>query len=168
MEPHTNLDRTLRSGTSRPSPPIFLNRAQPANQGSGSIPASIPASIPTVLQPQALSGTEGHHFQTALDQSMQSGAAVIVDLLWIKDIRSEGLDLLLAAMQQAQTAGASLLFQSMDQVTRNQLDDLWEQRRDMGTPNDLFAPDFENFLASFQSTKEATLRAFEMSSKTQW
>jgi anti-anti-sigma regulatory factor len=164
MEPTTNLDRTLRSVTSRPSPPTFLNRAQPASKGSD----SVSTSIPTVLQPQALSGIEGHHFQMALDQAMQSGAAVIIDLLWIKDIRSEGLDLLLAAKQQAQSAGAALLFQSMDHATRNQLDDLWEQRRDMGTPNDLFAPDFENFLASFQSTKEATLRAFEMSSKTQW
>ena len=164
MESTTNPDRTIRAGACRPHLPIFLNRAQPASEGRG----PIPTSIPTVLQPQALSGIEGHQFQTALDQAMQSSAAVIVDLLWIKDIRSEGLDLLLAAMQQAQTAGASLIFQSMDQATRNQLDDLWEQRRDMGTPNELFAPDFENFLASFQSTKEATLRAFEMSSKTQW
>jgi ABC-type transporter Mla MlaB component len=159
MEPTTNLDWAVRSGASRPSQPVTLNCAQPTSEGS---------AIPTVLQPQALSGVYGQQFQTVLDQAMQSGAAVIVDLLWIKEIRSEGLDLLLAAMQQAQAVGVSLSFQSMDQATRNQLDELWEQRRNLGKPNELFAPDFENFLVSFQSTKEATLRAFEMSSKTQW
>jgi anti-anti-sigma regulatory factor len=153
MEPTANLDRANADRASHAS--------RPTSSQSDS-------SIPTVIQPYALSGVDGQTFQVSLDQAMQSGAAVIVDLLWIKDIQSEGLNILLTAMQQAQAVGVSLLFQSMDQATRNQLDDLWEQRRDMGIHHDLFAPDFENFLASFQSTKEAALRAFEMSSKTQW
>jgi ABC-type transporter Mla MlaB component len=160
----SNPDRASRPTDPRPSG--TSRSAQTAAQTAAQ--AGPATEIPTVLQPYALSGPDGQRFQASLDQAMECRSAVIVDLLWIKEIQSEGLNLLLGAMQQAQSAGISLLFQSMDQATRNQLDDLWEQRRDMGVHHDLFAPDFENFLASFQSTKEAALRAFEMSSKTQW
>jgi anti-anti-sigma regulatory factor len=123
-----------------------------------------------VLQPSYLTGVEGSVFQAAFAQALQQASVILVDLIWLDQIDRDGLDVLLDVMKRADDQSKTVSFLSMDAATRQWLDEQWEQEN---TPlavgrNDLFAPDFEKFLANYQARKEVTLLAVEIASTRQW
>jgi anti-anti-sigma regulatory factor len=128
------------------------------------------AAEPVVLQPADLSGIEAEAFARSLQQALTTAAVLLIDLIWIESVDEAGLNILLDSMVRAEEAGASLSFLSMDPSVRKQLDDRWEQRQapHNAARRDVFAPDFEHFLANYQVRKKATLLAVEIASNRQW
>jgi anti-anti-sigma regulatory factor len=128
------------------------------------------AAEPIVLQPANLSGIEGEAFARSLQQAIASASVILIDLIWIESVDATGMSVLLESMVQAEAAGTSLSFLSMDPSIRQQLDKRWEQRQgpNNAARRDVFAPDFEQFLANYQVRKKATLLAVEIASNRQW
>jgi anti-anti-sigma regulatory factor len=128
------------------------------------------AAEPVVLQPANLSGIEAEAFARSLVQALESAAVILIDLIWIESVDGAGLNVLLESMVRAEEVGTSLSFLSMDPSVRKQLDDRWEQRQapSNAARRDVFAPDFEQFLANYQVRKKATLLAVEIASNRQW
>jgi anti-anti-sigma regulatory factor len=123
-----------------------------------------------VLQPANLIGAEGAVFQASFNEALQQAAVILLDLIWLDEIDAAGLAVLLAAMKAAYEVGVTLSFLSMDASTRQWLDAQWEQDNaavSIGR-DDVFAPEFEQFLADYQARKEATLLAVEIASTRQW
>jgi ABC-type transporter Mla MlaB component len=123
-----------------------------------------------VLQPADLTGVEGNVFQDSFAQALQNAAVILVDLIWLDQIDRPGLNVLLDVMRRSEAAGKTVSFLSMDAHTRQWLDDQWERENPPLTVgrDDVFAPDFEQFLADCQARKEATLLAVEIASTRQW
>jgi anti-anti-sigma regulatory factor len=123
-----------------------------------------------VLQPQSLEGEAGQHFQQSLAQALTQADVILVDLIWIETTNSATIAPLLAAMQQAQRSGRSLSFLSMDAASQKALDQRWEKdiTATIADRQEIFAPDFEQFLANYQTRKEATMLAVDIASKRQW
>jgi anti-anti-sigma regulatory factor len=123
-----------------------------------------------VLQPANLTGVEGNVFQELFGQALRDAAVILVDLIWLDQVDRSGLNVLLDVMKRSDAAGKTLSFLSMDASTRQWLDDQWERENpplSIGR-DDVFAPDFEQFLADCQARKEATLLAVEIASTRQW
>ncbi|MGI0494384.1 STAS domain-containing protein [Alkalinema pantanalense CENA528] len=114
-----------------------------------------------VLQPYALTGLDGDRFQNSLEQALQEGESVIVDLLWVDSVEDEALSLLLAGMQQALALNKPLSFLGMDGTTRAALDHLWEQQREQDhlMRDEVFTAEFESFLAGCRLSYNAVLEA---------
>jgi anti-anti-sigma regulatory factor len=123
-----------------------------------------------VLQPKSLEGASGQTFQQSLAQALQQADVILVDLIWIETTNSTTIAPLVAAMQQAQRSGRSLSFLSMDAASQKALDQRWEKdiTASSGDRQEIFAPDFEQFLANYQTRKEATMLAVDIASKRQW
>jgi anti-anti-sigma regulatory factor len=123
-----------------------------------------------VLQPQSLEGEAGQTFQQSLAQALNQADVILVDLIWIETTNSATIAPLLTAMQQAQRNGRSLSFLSMDAASQKALDQRWENdiTAAIGDRQEIFAPDFEQFLANYQTRKEATMLAVDIASKRQW
>jgi anti-anti-sigma regulatory factor len=123
-----------------------------------------------VLQPKSLEGEAGHTFQQSLAQALNQADVILVDLIWIETTNSATIAPLLTAMQQAQRSGRSLSFLSMDAASQKALDQRWENdiTASIGDRQEIFAPDFEQFLANYQTRKEATMLAVDIASKRQW
>jgi anti-anti-sigma regulatory factor len=123
-----------------------------------------------VLQPKSLEGESGQTFQQSLAQALKQADVILVDLIWIETTNSATIAPLLTAMQQAQRSGRSLSFLSMDAASQKALDQRWEKdiTATIADRQEIFAPDFEQFLANYQTRKEATMLAVDIASKRQW
>jgi anti-anti-sigma regulatory factor len=121
-----------------------------------------------VLQPKSLEGEMGQVFQQSLAQALKQADVILVDLIWIETTNSTMLALLLNATQQAQRSGKSLSFLSMDAASQKALDQRWEKDITIADRQEIFAPDFEQFLANYQTRKEVTMLAVDIASKRQW
>lgn len=123
-----------------------------------------------VLQPKQLEGEAGIAFERSLAQAIREAEVILIDLIWIERTNSTTLDLLLKAMQQAAHAGKSLSFLSMDAASQQALDRRWENdiTASLDQRQEIFAPDFEQFLANAKARKEATMLAVDIASKRQW
>jgi anti-anti-sigma regulatory factor len=131
-------------------------------------PDRAPSTI--VLQPKSLEGESGQTFQQSLAQALKQADVILVDLIWIETTNSATIAPLLTAMQQAQRSGRSLSFLSMDAASQKALDQRWEKdiTATIADRQEIFAPDFEQFLANYQTRKEATMLAVDIASKRQW
>jgi anti-anti-sigma regulatory factor len=123
-----------------------------------------------VLQPKSLEGEAGQVFQQSLSQALKQADVILVDLIWIETTNSATIEPLLKAMQQAQRSGRSLSFLSMDAASQKALDQRWEKdiTATIADRQEIFAPDFEQFLANYQTRKEVTMLAVDIASKRQW
>jgi anti-anti-sigma regulatory factor len=149
-----------------------------ANSGSRLGVVDAPAAMPDppiapantiVLQPQSLEGETGQVFQQSLADALASASAILIDLIWIETTSSRTLDILLQALQQAERLGKSLSFLSMDAQSQAALDRRWEQQisATMADRQEIFAPEFEEFLANYQARKAATILAVDIATKRQ-
>ncbi len=147
------------------------------DSGGADIPTPISAKRPPdrspttiVLQPKSLEGESGQSFQQSLAQALKQADVILVDLIWIETTNSATIAPLLTAMQQAQRSGRSLSFLSMDAASQKALDQRWEKdiTATIADRQEIFAPDFEQFLANYQTRKEATMIAVDIASKRQW
>ncbi|OUC13363.1 MAG: hypothetical protein B0A82_17935 [Alkalinema sp. CACIAM 70d] len=121
--------------------------------------AGQPSTI--VLQPYALTGLDGDRFQNSLEQALQEGESIIVDLLWVDSVEDEALSVLLEGMQQALALNKPLSFLGMDRTTRVALDQLWEQQREQEhlMRDEVFTAEFESFLAGCRLSYSAILES---------
>jgi hypothetical protein len=159
--------------------PVDCNDAKPnADRRPRSVSpgAAVPVAERTValqtvvLQPVALTGVEGVGFEVAFAQALQPAAVILVDLIWLDQVDQDGLMVLRDVMKRANAVRTTVSFLSMDAPTRQWLDQQWDQENAAMAVgrNDLFAPDFEQFLANYQARREATLLAVEIASTRQW
>jgi anti-anti-sigma regulatory factor len=108
-----------------------------------------------ILQPQGLSGALGQSFQQSLDGAMSSTPTIIVDLLWVESIDSEGLHLLAEALLRSQTEGKDLTFLGLERKAQIEI----ERRTQKGSALEnrdthcIFAPEFEAFLDRHRDAK---------------
>jgi anti-anti-sigma regulatory factor len=145
--------------------------AIPPRSASSQTAAPARSANPTiVLQPKSLDGEAGKTFQQSLGQALKQSEVILVDLIWIETTNSATLEPLLKAMQQAQRSGKSLSFLSMDAASQKALDQRWEREitATIADRQEIFAPDFEQFLANYQTRKEVTMLAVDIASKRQW
>jgi DNA-binding transcriptional regulator YbjK len=129
----------------------------------------LPANT-VVLQPKSLEGEEGKQFRQALRQALQQAEVILIDLIWIEATTPETLEQLIEAMQRSAQQSKSLSFLSMDAASQKALDQRWEEdiTASLGDRQEIFAPDFEQFLANYKARKEATMLAVDIASKRQW
>jgi anti-anti-sigma regulatory factor len=145
--------------------------ALPPRSATSKMAEPTQSSNPTiVLQPKSLDGEAGQVFQQSLGQALKQAEVILVDLIWIETTNSTTLEPLLKAMQQAQRSGKSLSFLSMDAASQKALDQRWEREitATIADRQEIFAPDFEQFLANYQTRKEVTMLAVDIASKRQW
>jgi anti-anti-sigma regulatory factor len=145
--------------------------ARPPRSVASKMAESTRSTNPTiVLQPKSLDGEAGQAFQQSLGQALKQAEVILVDLIWIETTSSATLEPLLKAMQQAQRSGKSLSFLSMDVASQKALDQRWEREitATIADRQEIFAPDFEQFLANYQTRKEVTMLAVDIASKRQW
>jgi anti-anti-sigma regulatory factor len=129
-------------------------------------PVTAQSAGTVVLQPKQLDAVAGQAFMAQLQEALCQASVVLVDLIWIEHVGDAALSRLIHGMQLAQERGKTLSFLSMDSATRQKLDAYWEADRVAATAHqsEAFAPDFEQFLASYQARKAATMIAMEMAS----
>jgi anti-anti-sigma regulatory factor len=141
-----------------------------ADDASPTAKASHRSPSTMVLQPKSLEGEVGQVFQQSLTQALKQADVILVDLIWIETTNSATIEPLLKAMQQAQRNGRSLSFLSMDAASQKALDQRWEKdiTATIVDRQEIFAPDFEQFLANYQTRKEVTMLAVDIASKRQW
>ncbi len=161
-----NVDQRQRSGTTLTTRPP----AHAVGDGLASLGAAQVAERTVVLQPVALTGAAGVGFEVAFDEALQPAAVILVDLIWLDQVDQDGLMVLRDVMKRANAVGTTVSFLSMDAPTRQWMDQQWDQENAAVAVgrNDLFAPDFEQFLANYQARKEVTLLAVEIASTRQW
>lgn len=157
-----NLVGPLNVVNPLPTPP----NSTPPN----SISANTISANTIVLQPQRLEGEAAQVFQQSLADALATANVILIDLIWIETTNSSTLDVLLKALQQAERLGKSLSFLSMDAQSQAALDRRWEQQisATMADRQEIFAPEFEEFLANYQARKAATMLAVDIASKRQW
>lgn len=107
-----------------------------------------------ILQPESLDGSSGRIFQQALEQALTQASGVIVDLLWVETIDSEGLNLLAQSMVRSQASGKDITFLGLEYDAKLEV----EHRVKSSSPNStlghgIFAPDFEAFLDRHRDLK---------------
>ena len=107
-----------------------------------------------ILQPESLDGSSGRIFQQALEQALTQASGVIVDLLWVETIDSEGLNLLAQSMVRSQASGKDITFLGLEYDDKLEV----EHRVKSSSPNStlghgIFAPDFEAFLDRHRDLK---------------
>ncbi len=112
-------------------------------------------STTIILQPQGLTGALGQTFQDSLDEAMKTAPTVIVDLLWVESIESDGLHLLAQALLRSQTEGKDLTFLGLEHKAQLEI-----ERRIQKDPKpeskgsySIFAPEFEAFLNRHRDSK---------------
>jgi anti-anti-sigma regulatory factor len=135
------------------------------NYGTLTLNAQPEDAETVVLQPCGrLTGIGGATFRTTLAQAIAQADSVVVDLLWVEAIDEQGVATLLAGMRQAYALGKSLAFLGMDAATRTALDKIWGQQRDQDLPTqqDLFTPEFEQFLDGYKEAKIAGAESLDL------
>lgn len=102
-----------------------------------------------VLQPSgALDQASSATFQAALSSALMVADSVIVDLLWVNFIDSQGIAAMVMAIEQAASLGKTVSFQSMDCPTRAALEAEWNHQRELrlGPWHNCFEAELELFL----------------------
>jgi anti-anti-sigma regulatory factor len=118
-----------------------------------------------VLQPMGhLSQDRASSFQVTLTEALQQANSVVIDFLWVTAVAADGLAVLLAGLQFAESLGKDLSFYSADADTYAVLQAQRYQRRslslDQGTV--VCQPGFSEFLSrrghtSTDTTEQAPL-----------
>ena len=105
-----------------------------------------------VLQPYGdLTESESHHFRQTLEEALELAADnVIVDLLWVQHIDSQGIAALVSGIEKAMRLSKSISFKGMNHHTRFDMESEWERQRQIqfGTWIDSFKEDLEAFLVN--------------------
>ncbi len=134
----------------------FLDRNEIS--GRGEKPANFYMISTTILQPESLHRSLGQAFQRSLEQALTHGHGVIVDLLWVGTVDSDGINLLAQSMIQSQDSNNDIKFVGLDCNTRLEL----ERRIQLlltssgSTPalgHGVFSPEFEAFLDRHRDSK---------------
>ncbi len=107
-----------------------------------------------ILQPESLDGSSGQTFQQSLEQALTHASGVIVDLLWVGTVDSDGINLLAQSMVRSQASGKDITFLGLEHDAKLEL----EHRIKSSSPNStlghgIFAPDFEAFLDRHRDLK---------------
>ncbi len=111
-----------------------------------------------ILQPESLTGSAGQTFQQSLEQALPHARAVIVDLLWVGTVDSDGLNLLAQSMVRSQTSGKDITFLGLEHNAKLELDrrikcSLASPSSNSTLGHGIFAPDFEAFLDRHRDLK---------------
>ena len=111
-----------------------------------------------ILQPESLAGSSGQTFQQSLEQALTHASAVIVDLLWIGTVDSDGLNLLAQSMVRSQASGKDITFLGLDHNAKLELEhrikcSLASSGSSPVLGHGIFAPDFEAFLDRHRDLK---------------
>lgn len=112
----------------------------------------------TILQPESLHGSSGQTFQRSLEQALTHASGVIVDLLWVGTVDSDGLNLLAQSMIQSQASGKDITFLGLEHNAKLELEHRIESFLASSSSNStlghgIFAPDFEAFLDRHRDLK---------------
>jgi anti-anti-sigma regulatory factor len=128
------MSALLNLSTTAEIEPLVSSQAQPAI---------------LVVQPGAdLVGTATLDLQQTLNAALkQVTTGVVVDLIWVRQCDATGIRVLIAAMQQAETAGKSLSFQAMKGNLRTVLEQEWASQREQvaGPRRDWFHSELADF-----------------------
>lgn len=113
-----------------------------------SVESNHPQTI--VLQPNCeLTWASSQSFQRSLEEAIElTTESVIVDLLWVDEIDTDGIRVLVAGIEKAECLGKVISFQAMDNQTRTAMEAEWERQRQIhfGSWTDVFDTDLERFL----------------------
>jgi anti-anti-sigma regulatory factor len=103
-----------------------------------------------VLQPKGcLDGIAVLDFQTNLEQALEKATlGIVVDLQEVEAVAPEGIIALVLGLELAAILGKSIVFLSMDLVSRQGLKAEWKRSREIcfSPWGDLFEGEFEQFL----------------------
>ena len=111
-----------------------------------------------ILQPESLHGSSGQTFQQSLEQALIHASGVIVDLLWIGTVDSDGINLLAQSMIRSQASGKDITFLGLEHNAKLALDhqikcSLASSSSDSTVGYGIFAPEFEAFLDRHRDSK---------------
>ncbi|MCY7406660.1 MAG: hypothetical protein LH631_04580 [Alkalinema sp. CAN_BIN05] len=112
----------------------------------------------TILQPESLHGSSGQTFQLSLEQALTHGNGVIVDLLWVGTVDSDGINVLAQSMIRSQASGKDIKFIGLEHNTKLELErriksSLASSGSSPALGHGIFAPDFEAFLDRHRDLK---------------
>lgn len=103
-----------------------------------------------VLQPKGcLGGLAVLDFQANLEQALETATlGIVVDMQQVEAVAPEGIAALALGLELAAILGKSIVFLSMDLVSRKGLTAEWKRSREIcfGPWGDLFEGEFEQFL----------------------
>jgi len=112
-----------------------------------------------ILQPESLDGSSGQTFQQSLEEALTHASAVIVDLLWVGTVDSDGINLLAQSMVRSQASGKDITFLGLEHNAKLELDHrikcslLSSSSSNSTLGHGIFAPDFEAFLDRHRDLK---------------
>ena len=111
-----------------------------------------------ILQPESLHGSSGQTFQKSLEQALVHANGVIIDLLWVGTVDSDGINLLAQSMIRLQTSGKEITFLGLEHNAKRELDhqikcSLASSSSDPTIGYGIFAPEFEAFLDRHRDLK---------------
>jgi anti-anti-sigma regulatory factor len=112
-------------------------------------------SSTTILQPESLHGLSGQTFQQTLEQALSHASAVIVDLLWVGTVDSDGINLLAQSMIRSQASGKDITFLGLEHNAKLELEHRIKSSSSSNSTlgHGIFAPDFEAFLDRHRDLK---------------
>ncbi len=122
------------------------------------IPQEPITSNTIILQPESLHGSSGLTFQQSLEEALTHASGVIVDLLWVGTIDSDGINLLAQSMIRSQTSGKDITFLGLEHNAKLELEQRIQCSVESSSCNSalghgIFAPDFEAFLDRHRDLK---------------
>lgn len=111
-----------------------------------------------ILQPESLHGSSGHAFQKSLEEALTHAGGVIVDLLWVETVDSDGINLLAQSMIRSQASGKDITFFGLEHNAKLELEHRIQCSVEPSACNStlghgIFAPDFEAFLDRHRDLK---------------
>lgn len=111
-----------------------------------------------VLQPESLHGSSGQTFKRSLEQALVHASGVIIDLLWVGTVDSDGINLLAQSMIRLQASGKDVTFLGLEHNAKIELDH--QIKRSLASSSSaptvgygIFAPEFEAFLDRHRDLK---------------
>jgi len=122
------------------------------------IPQEPITSNTIILQPESLHGFSGHAFQQSLEEALTHASGVIVDLLWVGKVDSDGINLLAQSMIRSQVSGKDITFLGLEHNAKLELEHRIQYSVESSSCNStlghgIFAPDFEAFLDRHRDLK---------------
>ncbi len=117
-----------------------------------------PITSNTILQPESLHGSLGQVFQQSLEEALTHARGVIVDLLWVETVDSDGINLLAQSMIRSQASGKDITFLGLEHTAKLELEYRIQCSVESSSCNStlghgIFAPDFEAFLDRHRDLK---------------
>lgn len=117
-----------------------------------------PITSNAILQPESLHGSLGQAFQQSLEEALTHARGVIVDLLWVETVDSDGIDLLAQSMIRSQASGKDITFLGLEHTAKLELEHRIQCSVESSSCNStlghgIFAPDFEAFLDRHRDLK---------------